>query len=264
MRENIIFPNFRVDNKVALITGGGQGIGKACALALANAGANIVIIDRDFKEPEKIKKEIEMLGSEAITLKFDITEFAQIPAVVKTIIDKFGKIDILINNAGVCFRELAIEVSEKTWDNTLDVNLKGLFFITKEVAQYMIKQKKGKIINISSMNSITGLLGHVSYNASKAGISGLTKVLAMEWGKYGINVNSIAPTFTKTEMAGHVFNNKEKYNEIINNIPLGRLADPMDIGAAAVFLASSASDFITGELILIDGGWTAGKELKNV
>jgi len=264
MSENITFPNFRVDNKVALITGGNKGIGRACALALANAGANIVITARDFDELEKVKKEIEMLGSEAITLKFDITEFSRVPEIIKAIINKFGKIDILINNAGVCFRELALEVSEKTWDNTFDVNLKGLFFITKEVAKYMIKQKKGKIINISSMNSITGLLGHVSYNASKAGISGLTKVLAMEWGKYGIDVNSIAPTFTKTEMASHIFKNKDKYNEIINNIPLRRLADPMDIGAAAVFLASPASDFITGALLLVDGGWTAGKELKNV
>ena len=264
MSENLIFPNFRVDGKVALITGGNQGIGRACALALANAGANIAIIDRDFEKPEKIKKEIEMLGSEAITLKFDITEFSRIPEIVEMIIDKFGKIDVLINNAGVCFRELALEVSEKTWDNTFDVNLKGLFFITKEVAKYMIEQKKGKIINISSMNSITGLLGHVSYNASKAGITGLTQVLAMEWARYGINVNSIAPTFAKTEMASHVFKNKEKYNEIIDNIPLRRLAAPMEIGAAVVFLASPASDFITGTLLLVDGGWTAGKELKNV
>ncbi len=264
MGENITFPNFRVDNKIALITGGNKGIGRACALALANAGANIVITARNFDELEKVKKEIEILGSEVITLKFDITEFSRVSEIIKVIIDKFGKIDILINNAGICFRELALEVSEKTWDSTFDVNLKGLFFITKEVAKYMIKQKKGKIINISSMNSVTGLLGHVSYNASKAGISGLTKVLAMEWGRYGINVNSIAPTFTKTEMASHIFKNKEKYNEIINNIPLRRLADPMEIGAAVVFLASAASDFITGELLLVDGGWTAGKELKNV
>ncbi|MDD5014607.1 MAG: glucose 1-dehydrogenase [Atribacterota bacterium] len=264
MGENITFPNFRVDNKIALITGGNKGIGRACALALANAGANIVITARDFDELEKVKKEIEILGSEVITLKFDITEFSRVPEIIKVIIDKFGKIDILINNAGICFRELALEVSEKTWDSTFDVNLKGLFFITKEVAKYMIKQKKGKIINISSMNSITGLLGHVSYNASKAGISGLTKVLAMEWGRYRINVNSIAPTFTQTEMASHIFKNKDKYNEIINNIPLRRLADPMEIGAAVVFLASAASDFITGELLLVDGGWTAGKELKNV
>jgi len=264
MNEKLIFPSFRVDGKVALITGGNRGIGKACALSLANAGANIVIIDRDFEKPEKIKKEIEMLGSEVMTLKFDIKECSKIPETIKMIIDEFGRIDILINNAGICFRELALEVSEKNWDNTFDVNLKGLFFITKEVAKYMIKQEKGKIINISSMNSITGLLGHVSYNATKAGITGVTQVLAMEWARYGINVNSIAPTFAKTEMASHVFNNKEKYNEIINNIPLRRLADPMEIGAAAVFLASPASDFITGVLLLVDGGWTVGKELKNV
>jgi len=264
MIKNTIFLNFRVDNKVAFVTGGSKGIGRACALALANAGANIVIAARDLKMLEKVKKEIEMLGSEAIALKFDITEFSRIPEIIKAIINKFGKIDILINNAGVTFREPALEVSEKTWDDTFDVNLKGLFFITKEVAKYMIKQKKGKIINISSMNSITGLLENASYNASKAGISGLTQVLAMEWGRYGINVNSIAPTFTKTEMASHIFKNKDKYNEIINNIPLRRLADPMEIGAAVVFLASPASDFITGAILLVDGGWTAGKELKNV
>jgi len=264
MSDEVMFPNFRVDGKVALITGGNRGIGRACALSLANAGANIVIIDRDLKMPEKIIKEIEKLGSKAMALNFDITEYSRIPETVKMIFNKFGKIDILINNAGVCFRELALEVSEKTWDNTFNVNLKGLFFITKEVAKFMIEKKKGKIINISSMNSITGLIGHASYNASKAGIIGLTQVLAMEWARYGINVNSIAPTFTNTEMASHVFKNKDKYNEIINNIPLRRLADPMEIGATAVFLASPASDFITGTLLLVDGGWTAGKELKNV
>jgi len=264
MSTNITFPNFRVDNKVALITGGGQGIGKACALALANAGANIVIIDRDFKEQEKIIKDIAILGSKVVTKKFDITEFSKIPEMIDIIIKEVGRIDILVNNAGVCFRENALEINEKTWNNTFNVNLKGLFFLTKEVAKYMIKQQKGKIINISSMNSITGLLGHASYNASKAGITGLTQVLAMEWARYGINVNSVAPTFANTEMASHVYKNKEKYNEIINNIPLRRLADPMDIAATVVFLASPASDFITGTLILVDGGWTVGKELKNV
>lgn len=258
------FPNFRIDEKITLVTGGNRGIGRACAVALANAGGNIVIVDRNLNNLKEISKEIESTGSKVLAIQVDITDLSQIDKMVEQVMKKFGKIDILINNAGVCFRELALEVSEKTWDNTFDVNLKGLFFCTQKVAKIMISQKKGKIINISSMNSITGLLGHASYNTSKAGISGLTKVLAMEWGKYGININSVAPTFTKTEMASHVFKNKKKFQEIVRNIPLARLAEPMDVAGAVVFLASPASDFITGELLLVDGGWTAGKELKNV
>lgn len=264
MSEDLKVPSFRIDNKVALITGGSQGIGRACALVLANAGAHIVILARNMNKLAAVRNEIEDMGSKVLAIPGDLTEISKIPKIVYEIINQFRSIDILVNNAGICFREFAIDISENTWDHTMNVNLKGLFFLTKEVAKNMIKNKYGRIINISSMNSVTGLIGHASYNCSKAGLIGLTKVLAMEWGKFGINVNSVSPTFTKTEMASHVMENKSKYNEIIKNIPLGRLADPYEIAGAVLFLASPAADFITGVNLLVDGGWTTGKELKNV
>ncbi|GAB4112308.1 MAG: 3-oxoacyl-[acyl-carrier-protein] reductase [Candidatus Caldatribacteriota bacterium] len=264
MNTNIKIPNFRVDNKVALITGGSKGIGRACAHVLANAGAHIILLARNINKLKQVKSEIESIGPEVLIIQSDLTKIKEIPKIISEIINKFKRIDILVNNAGICFREFAIDISEDTWDNTMDVNLKGLFFITKEVAKNMIENKYGRIINISSMNSVTGLIGHTSYNCSKAGLIGLTKVLAMEWAKFGINVNSISPTFTMTEMASHVMTNKDKYDEIIKNIPLRRLANPDEIAAAVLFLASPAANFITGINLLVDGGWTIGKELKNV
>jgi len=258
-KKGLKFPNFRVDGKVALVTGGNRGIGRVCALALANAGADLVVVD--INKPTKVVEEIKELGSRALAIQIDITKLDQIDHMVDEVIDKFGRIDILVNNAGVCFQEPALEVSEETWDATFNVNLKGLFFCTQKVASQMISRKKGKIINIASMNAIMPLPAHVSYNASKAGVWSLTKSLAMEWGKYNINVNAIAPTFIKTEMASHVFENPKKYQDIINKLPLGRIGDPMDVAAAVVYLASPASDFVTGEMILVDGGWTIGKEI---
>jgi len=262
--EEVKIPSFRVDNKVALITGGSRGIGKACAFALANAGAEIIILGRNENKLAEVHREIENMTTKVLSIPGDLTEISQTPKIVHRILNQFKRIDILVNNAGVCYREAATDISEETWNNTMNVNLKGLFFLTKEVAKNMIKDKYGRIINISSMNSITALVGHTSYNCSKAGLIGLTKVLAMEWGRYGINVNSVSPTFTKTEMAEHVMQNKNKYNEIIKNIPLGRLAETYDIAAAVLFLASPAADFITGINLLVDGGWTTGKELRNI
>lgn len=259
IKEELKFPDFQVDEKVALVTGGSRGIGRICALTLANAGADVVVVD--IEELNGVVREIEKLGSRALAVQADITKFAQIDRMVDEVMNKFGRIDVLVNNAGVGFREPALRISEKTWDTTFDVNLKGLFFCTQKIAPQMISRKKGKIINIASMNSITALSEHASYSASKAGVLLLTKVLAMEWGKYNINVNAIGPTFIKTKMASHVFKNPKKYQDIISKLPLGRIGDPMDVAAAVVYLASSASDFITGELLLVDGGWTIGKEI---
>jgi len=263
MTTNLNFPNFTVQGEVAIITGGSQGIGKACALALANAGAKVAIVSlpSDFEKLNKTAKEIEELGGEVFPISADITKTKDIDSIIDQVLNRFGEITILVNSAGVCFRESAVEVKEVSWDRTFDVNLRGLFFISQKVAKKMIEQKRGKIVNISSMNSFVGLPEHASYCASKGGVWMLTKTMALELGKYNINVNAVAPTFTKTEMAQHVLENKKKYNAIIRNIPLNRMAEPMEVAAAVLFLASPASDFITGETILVDGGWTTGNEL---
>ncbi len=258
-KEELKFPDFRVEGKVALVTGGRQGIGRVCALALANAGADLV--EADIEKSNQVIEEIEKLGSRALGVEANITRLAQIDRMVDEVMGKFGQIDILVNNAGVCFREPALDISEKTWDATFDVNLKALFFCTQKVVPQMISRKKGKIVNIASMNAVMPLPAHVSYNASKAGVWSVTKTLAMEWGRYNINVNAIGPTFIKTEMASHVFENPKKYQDIVSKLPMGRVGDPMDVAGAVVYLASTASDFITGELLLVDGGWTTGKEI---
>jgi len=216
-KEELKFPDFRVDGKVALVTGGNRGIGRTCALALANAGTDLVVVD--INKPTRVAEEIKELGSRALAIQTDIAKLDQIDHMVDEVIDKFERIGILLNNAGVCFREPALEISEKTWDATFNVNLKGLF-CTQKVVPQMISRRKGKIINITSMNAIMPLPAHASYNASKAGVWSLAKSLAMEWGKY--NINAVAPTFVKTEMASHVFENPKKYQGIVSKLPLGR------------------------------------------
>lgn len=261
MPTSLTYPNFKSENKIALVTGGSRGIGRICALALANAGAKVAVLSRDKVKLNKVVEEIEQLGSKALAIEADITDVSCIDGVVDYIIEKFGNIDILVNNAGICIKESALNVSIETWNQTLDTNLKSMFFLCQNVAKKTMCENGGKIINISSMLGVSAMSDHCTYCVSKAGVIMLTKMLALEWGKYKINVNAVAPTFTNTEMADHIFQNKMKYNTIINNIPIGRIAEPMDIASLVVFLATPASNYITGETIMIDGGWTSGKDL---
>jgi len=249
--------DFRLDGKVAIVTGGNRGIGRACALALARAGAKVAIVGRDVAKLEETAKEISELGRRALPIRADITNLRDIGEMVKKVLSFFGQIDILVNNAGMVIQEMALDVTEKSWDATMNVNLKGLFFCSQKVASYMITQKRGKIINISSILGQVGLPEHAVYCASKGGVELLTKVLALEWGKYYINVNAVSPSFTRTEMATHVLENKAKLKSILNRTPLYRLGEPVDIAAAVVYLASPASDYVTGHVLLVDGGWTA-------
>jgi len=258
MRENMEseFKDFRLDDKVAIVTGGNRGIGRACALALARAGAKLAIVGRDVAKLEETTKEISKLGHQVLSIRADITNLSDIEEMVKKVLSAFGQIDILVNNAGIAIQEMVLDVTEKSWDATMNVNLKGLFFCTQKVASHMIAQKQGKIINISSTLGQVGLPEHAVYCASKAGVELLTKVLALEWGEYGINVNTVSPSFTRTEMAKHVLENKEKLESILNRTPLHRLGEPVDMAAAVVYLASPASDYVTGHVLLVDGGWT--------
>jgi len=187
----------------------------------------------------------------------DITNLNDIHTAVSDTIDRFGQIDILVNNAGVAYPNLAITVEEEDWDKTLDVNLKGLFFLTQEVGRYMIERKYGKIINITSQTGIVGLESYLTYAASKAGVMAITKVLALEWGQYNININSIAPTVVLTPLAERVWADSKKREGMLRQIPINRFAMPEDIASTAAFLASDLSKMITGTTILVDGGFTA-------
>lgn len=247
---------FDLKNKVAIVTGASGGIGKAIAVGLAEAGADIVCVAR--RNCADTIKEIEQLDRKAIYIAADLTELKSIEEIVNTTMQKFGKIDILINDAGTIRREEALDFSEKDWDDVMNLNLKTLFFLSQRVAKEFVAQKcKGKIINIASMLSYQGGIRVVSYTASKSGVLGITKALANEWAKRGINVNAIAPGYVCTDNTEALRKDEKRYKEILDRIPAGRWADPEDMKGTAVFLASDASDYIHGCTIPVDGGWLA-------
>lgn len=243
-----------LSGKVALITGSARGIGKAIALELANHGANIVINDILIEnEINKTLEEIKQSTNKAIGIRADITKLDEVENMVKEIINKFGRIDVLINNAGITRDSLLIRMKEGDWDAVINVNLRGTFNCSKVAAKYMIRQKKGgKIVNISSVIGLIGNIGQANYAASKAGIIGLTKSMAKELALRNINVNAIAPGFIETDMTKKL---PEKVRqELQQQIPLKRLGIVEDVAKAVYFLVSDASNYITGQVINVDGG----------
>lgn len=240
--------------KTAIVTGSGRGIGRAIALSMARQGANIVVNDVNLENAQKVVVEIEAMGGQAITVKADVTEETQVNAMFASCIDRFGRIDILVNNAGIVQTVPVTEITGDDWDRIMKVNLKGVFLCCKAAMPAMMAQRSGKIINIASVAGKRGggLLGNSSYSASKGGVIAFTKTLAREAGAYGINVNAITPAFTDTDMTKGI--DPEKKAFIIKMVPLGRVGQPDDIAGAAVFLASSLSDYMTGEMMDVDGG----------
>ena len=247
----------KLKNKVALVTGSGQGIGQETAIALAEEGCKVVVSDVTDKVYDVAKK-IAVLDSDALALKADVSNSKDVQNLVEKTIAKFGKIDILVNNAGIFKSSSVIEMKEEDWDKILDVNLKGVYLCSKAVLPKMIDQSYGKIINLSSASgAIIGGPNNAHYSASKAGVAGFTKALAMEVASYGINVNAIAPGTAETEL--HEKGLKElgvAKEQVIEVIPLRRIAQPRDIANLIVFLASDKSNYITGQIIPIDGGLT--------
>lgn len=244
----------RLKDKVAIVTGAGQGIGRGIALALAREGAKVVVSDISDKASEVVK-EIEDLGSEALAVKADVRDSGKTEEMAKAAIDKFGRIDILVNNAGIYPFKPLIEMTEGDWDRVLGVNLKGVFNCTKAVLPKMIEQKSGSIINISSIaGSVVGYSNLVHYSASKAGMLGFTRAAALELAQYGIRVNAIAPGAVETP--GTKALGEEPLKQIEQTIPLRRIGQPEDIANLVVFLASDESSYITGQLIIADGGLT--------
>ncbi len=249
--------DFFVKGKVAMVTGAARGIGRSCALALAEAGADIALGLRDIKHDNGVTEEIRTLGREAIPLQMDVSTIDQIYSSVVKTIDEFGRIDILVNNAGIAPSNRIEEYTEKDFDQTIAVNLKGTFFTSQAVGKHMINRKSGKIINISSQAGFVALPSESVYCMTKAGISHLTKCFAVEWAKYHINVNGVAPTFIETPGTEPWLSDPEFKANVLSKIQLGRIGIPQEVSSAVVFLASPAASMITGETLLIDGGWTA-------
>lgn len=240
-------------DKVAIVTGGTRGIGRAIALKLADNGANIVINYRNSdKEAEELKAILEEKGVKVLTVKCDISNFEDSKNIMDKCKEVFGKIDILVNNAGITKDTLIMRMKEEDFDNVIDVNLKGTFNCAKHASAIMLKQRFGKIINMTSVVGIAGNAGQVNYAASKAGVIGLTKSLAKELGSRGITVNAVAPGFINTDMTASL--SEKVKEEASKNIPLKRLGDPEDVANLVGFLASDAANYITGQVINVDGG----------
>lgn len=240
------------ENKVALITGGGRGIGREITSLFANEGADIAVCDVNKEALEDTKKEVESLGRKCLVFEADVTRTEQIDEMVSKILDNFTKVDILINNAGITRDGLLVRMNEKDWDMVLDINLKGVFNCTKAVVKPMMKQRWGRIVNIASIIGIIGNAGQANYAASKGGIIAFTKSIAKELASRNINVNAIAPGFIQTEMTKKL---PENYKEdMLKMIPLNRLGDAKDVAKAALFLASESANYITGHVIQVDGG----------
>jgi NAD(P)-dependent dehydrogenase (short-subunit alcohol dehydrogenase family) len=252
------FPNFSLTNRIALVTASARGLGRAIALALANAGADVALGLRDIHSGANLVAEIEALGRRALPLQMDMTKLDQITRAIDDTVHHFGRLDILVNNAGVAPDNLAENVTEADYDLTVNINLKGTFFASQAAGRAMIRQQFGRIINMGSQAGFAALPTESVYCMTKAGISHLTKCLAVEWGKHNINVNSVAPTFIHTPGTEPALSDPGFRADVIERIAaLHRIGEPMEVAGAVVFLASPAANMITGHTILIDGGWTA-------
>ncbi len=251
----MILEKFRIDGQVAAVTGGTKGIGKAIALALAEAGDDIAVVSRN--PHEEIEKAVSALGRRYMHLPADLTRREQTREVVPVIVEKMGDVNILVNNAGIIRRSPAAEYSEGDWDATVEIDLTASFILSQAAGRIMLKKGKGKIISIASVLSFQGGINVTAYAVSKHGVAGLTKALANDWASKGINVNGIAPSFIATEFTKALQRDPERSQSITGRTPAGRWGNPEDIAGAALFLAAPASDYVNGVILPVDGGWMA-------
>ncbi|MGE8204117.1 3-oxoacyl-[acyl-carrier-protein] reductase [Heyndrickxia sp. NPDC080065] len=242
-----------LEGKVALVTGASRGIGREIALGLAREGANVVVNYAGSEARAKeVVEEIIALGREAIAIQCNVANNDEVQDMIKKTIETFGKLDILVNNAGITRDNLLMRMKEDEWDDVINTNLKGVFLVTKGVTRQMMKQRSGKIVNIASIVGVSGNPGQANYVAAKSGVIGLTKTTAKELATRGINVNAVAPGFITTDMTDKL--TEEVKTEMLKQIPLARFGDPKDVASVVVFLASSSSDYLTGQTLHVDGG----------
>ena len=243
-------PDFRLDGQVALVTGASRGIGHDLALALAGAGATVAA---GARRPE----DLVGLDGRITPLELDVTDQGSISAAVDRLIREHGRIDILVNNAGLGANHDALDVTEADWDEMMNVNLRGLFFVTQAVARHMVARGYGRIVSMSSQGGLVGIRRHAVYSATKGGVNQLTRVLALEWAPHGVTVNAVAPTYVRTPGTAERLDDPEIAADILARIPAGRFGTTTDVAAAVIYLASPAAGLVTGSVLRVDGGWTA-------
>lgn len=250
-------PNFRLDGKVAVVTGASKGIGRGLSTALAAAGATVAVGARDMKELESLAAEIRGEGGGALPIHLDVSDVGSIDAAFAEVREQLGAVDVLVNNAGLGANHPAEEVTEQDWDDMMDVNLRGLFFCCRAAGRIMLEQGSGRIVNMSSQAGVVGIRDHAVYSASKGGVNLLTKVLALEWSARGVNVNAVAPTFIYTPGTAERLDQPDYLDAVLARLPIGRVGGIDDVAAAVIYLASDAGAMVTGHVLLVDGGWTA-------
>jgi len=247
---------FDLTGRVALVTGASKGLGKAIALALAKAGADLALYARNREDLEAVKASVVALGRRAEFFCVDVLDPALIETNVNATLEAFGHIDILVNNAGVNIRKPVLELSPDEWDFVVNTNLKGYFLIARAVVPHMLARGSGKVINMASILGTIALPTQLAYASSKGGVIQMTKVMALEWAKQGVQVNAIGPTYCEAPLVAQLMKDPERYRFIVERTPMGRCGQPEELAGVVIFLASRASDFITGQTIFIDGGWT--------
>jgi len=251
------YPTFRLDDQVAVVTGASKGIGYDLSKALANAGAKVAVAARDIETLNQLAEEIRTEGGKAFAVQLDVRNVPQIGEVMQRVRDHWGSLDVLVNNAGLGFCHAAVDVTEADWDETMNVNLRGAFFCAQAAGKIMLKQESGRIINMSSQASVVGIRDHVVYCASKGGMNQMTKVMALEWSSRGVTVNAVGPTFIYTPGTAHRLDVPELRQEVLDRIPINRIGTINDVAGAVIYLASPAAGLVTGEILLVDGAWTA-------
>lgn len=249
---------FDLSGRCTLVTGAGRGIGREIAKAFAEAGSDLVLCSRTQAELDAMAAELSGHGVQVLPIACDVTDQASVQAMVDRAVDKLGRIDVLVNNAGMTTKKPAEDYTPEDWEKIIAVNLTGVFFVAQAVGRHMIRERAGRIINISSIAAQTAITGSVAYCASKGGVNMVTRVLAAEWAQYGIRVNGLAPAYTETPLVKAITEARADFADRVKaRTPMGRMARPEEMVGAAIFLASDASSYVTGETVHVDGGWTA-------